>query len=66
MQLFHSTVILETQDGVKADITILVRSDDDRLSELVHEICRSAVKRAISPLDMPATDRRKMGAGPQG
>lgn len=51
MQIIHSTVILETHSHVEADITIIVRSDDDALSELVHEICRSAVKRALHPLD---------------
>ena len=55
MQIIHSTVILETHDHAKADITIIVRSDDDALSELVHEICRSAVKRAVDPLDSLVT-----------
>ncbi len=61
MKILHSTVILETHDNAKADITIIVRSDDDALSELVHEICRSAVKRAVDPLDslVAARNRRR-------
>jgi hypothetical protein len=40
---------------VQADITIIVNCEDDRLSELVHQICRSAIKRAIRPLDSAST-----------
>lgn len=45
-----TSVITETCQNYCADITIIVHSDDENLTRVLHEICSSAVKRAVGPL----------------
>ena len=51
MSLDHSAIITETCRKLSADITIIVHSDDENLTRVIHELCSSAVKRAVGPLD---------------
>lgn len=53
MSFEHSAVITETCRKLSADITIIVHSDDENLTRVIHELCSSAVKRAVGPLDSP-------------
>lgn len=48
----HSAVLSETCCKFAASITVIVESDDHNLTKIIHEICSSAVKRAVRPLDV--------------
>lgn len=51
-----TSVIAETCQKYSADITIIVHSDDENLTRVLHEICSSAVKRAVGPLGLDKID----------
>lgn len=51
MSVNHSYVISETCCKDAASITVIVQSDDHNLKRIIHELCNSAIKRAVRPLD---------------
>lgn len=52
-----ASVITETCRKLSADITIIVHSDDENLTRVIHELCSSAVKRAVGPLDSESLEQ---------
>lgn len=59
MRRDYSTIIVETCHKMEADITIIVHSRDENLTRVLHEMCRAAVRKAISPLDSHANDEHE-------
>lgn len=47
----HSTVIVEALDDIEADITIIVHSPDQRLTQALHDVCAQAVRDAVRAFD---------------
>lgn len=47
----HSAVMVETCRKATADITLIVHSDDENLTRVIHQICRAAIGRALGPMD---------------
>lgn len=59
MRRDYSTIIVETCQKMEADITIIVRSGDENLTRVLHQMCRAAVRKAIRPLDSHANDEHE-------
>lgn len=59
MRRDYSTIIVETSQKMKADITIIVHSRDENMTHVLHEMCRDAVRKAIRPLDSHANDEHE-------
>lgn len=50
-QRAHSAVIVQTHNDAEADITIIVHSTDERLTQALHEVCSHAVRHAVRSFD---------------
>jgi len=49
MRVIQSTVTLSAPQN-ESSITLLVSGENERLTEIIHEMCRRAVQYAVEPL----------------
>lgn len=57
--IVHSAVIVRTPNEIEADITIIVHGPDQRLTEVLHDVCTHAVRHAVRSFDQLTMDRKE-------
>lgn len=62
MSIPYSMVLEETCHAAHANITIIVQGQDVNVTRVIHQLCSSAVRRAIGPLDARVEHEGQAGA----
>lgn len=57
--IVHSAVIVRTPNDIEADISIIVHGADQRLTEVLHEVCTHAVRHAVRSFDRLTMDQEE-------
>lgn len=52
MHIIQSTTLLNAPQN-ESSITLLVRGENEHLTEMIHEMCLRAVRYAVEPLQEP-------------
>ena len=54
MHIAHSSLTLVAPQN-QSTITLMVSGENERMTEIIHEMCRMAVEHAVQPLQQDAT-----------
>lgn len=65
MHVVHSTVILSAPQN-ESTITLLVSGENERLTEIIHEMCLRAVQHAVEPLQQGVHENEPESPGQDG